>query len=105
MNGMKNYFQVITMENKKRLEIRLDPETSELIDTLIARTNLTKSSLIKNALKVYASSLKNGHIFTIQYKATKEQNITHEKKSHEEINEKDWDTLIEEIMNEKEFKN
>lgn len=57
--------------NKKRLEIRLDPETSELIDTLIARTNLTKSSLIKTALKVYASTLKNGHIYTIRYKTEK----------------------------------
>lgn len=61
-----------TCQNKKRLEIRLDPETSELIDTLIARTNLTKSTLIKTALKVYASSLKKGHIITIRYKANEE---------------------------------
>ena len=74
--------------NKKRLEIRLDPETSELIDSLIARTQLTKSSLIKNALKVYASGLKNGHIYTIRLKQ--------EKLLIDEPTE-EWDKMIDEL--------
>ena len=83
-------------ENKKRLEIRLDPETSELIDTLIARTNLTKSSLIKTALKVYASSLKKGHIITIRYKAIEEavrKNLIEE----DPIDKLDWDTIVDDM--------
>lgn len=56
-------------KNKNRLELRLDPESLELLNSLIARTQLTKTSLIKTALKVYASTLKKGHIMTIKYKA------------------------------------
>lgn len=68
------------MINKNRLEIRLDPESLELLNSLMNRTNLSKTSLIKTALKVYASTLKKGHIFTIKYKAE----FTDEKKSHDE---------------------
>ena len=56
-------------QNKNRLELRLDPESLELLNSLIARTQLTKTSLIKTALKVYASTLKKGHIMTIKYKS------------------------------------
>ena len=55
-------------KNKNRLEIRLDPESQSLLDSLIVRTALTKTSIIKNALKVYASTLKNGHIYTVRLK-------------------------------------
>lgn len=72
------------MKNKNRLELRLDPESLELLNSLIARTQLTKTSLIKTALKVYASTLKKGHIMTIKYKAE----VIDEKKSHEEDQEK-----------------
>lgn len=83
---------------KKRLELRLDPETSELIDTLLVRTGLTKSSLIKNALKVYAGTLKNGHIFTIRYKAEK-QSISKEIKKPKNEDTRTFEELIEDLDN------
>lgn len=55
-------------KNKNRLEIRLDPESQQLLDSLIVRTSLTKTSLIKKALKVYASTLPKGHIYTVKIK-------------------------------------
>lgn len=57
-------------QNKNRLEIRLDPESQQLLDSLVVRTSLTKTSIIKNALKVYASTLKNGHIYTVKIKGS-----------------------------------
>lgn len=60
-------------QNKNRLEIRLDPESQALLDSLMVRTSLTKTSIIKNALKVYASTLKNGHIYTVKLKGSKEE--------------------------------
>lgn len=59
--------------NKNRLEIRLDPESQALLDSLVVRTSLTKTSIIKNALKVYASTLKKGHIYTVILKGSKEE--------------------------------
>lgn len=56
--------------NKNRLEIRLDPESQSLLDSLVVRTSLTKTNIIKNALKVYASTLKNGHIYTVKIKGS-----------------------------------
>lgn len=61
------------MKNKNRLEIRLDPESQQLLDSLVVRTSLTKTSIIKNALKVYASTLKNGHIYTVKIKESTEK--------------------------------
>lgn len=81
---------------KKRLELRLDPETSELIDTLLVRTGLTKSSLIKNALKVYAGTLKNGHIFTIRYKSEK-QSISEEIEKPKNEDTRTFEELIEDL--------
>ena len=57
-------------KKKNRLEIRLDPDSHALLDSLIVRTSLTKTSIIKNALKVYASALKNGHIYTVKLKGS-----------------------------------
>ena len=75
-------------KNKNRLEIRLDPESQSLLDSLIVRTALTKTSIIKNALKVYASTLKNGHIYTVRLKG------------NEPINEEkhDWEENLEETI-------
>lgn len=91
------------MKNKSRLEIRLDPESQELLSSLVARTNLTKTSLIKLALKVYASTLKKGHVFTVKL----EGKVFDKKKSHdEEITEnnnpnweEDWDKNLKELEN------
>ena len=68
------------MKNKNRLEIRLDPESQSLLDSLVVRTALTKTSIIKNALKVYASTLKNGHIYTVRVK----QNENYEREEPDE---------------------
>lgn len=80
-------------QNKKRLELRLDPESEQLLNTLLARTGLTKTSLIKLSLKVYASTLKKGHIMTIKYKAE----VIDEKKSHKEDQEKSTIDLDDEL--------
>lgn len=73
--------------NKNRLEIRLDPESQSLLDSLVVRTALTKTSLIKTALKVYASTLKKGHIYTVRLKGDEpiEQN-------------KEWEEDLEETI-------
>lgn len=86
------------MKNKKRelLQIRLDPETSELVNSLLARTNLTKTSLIKNALKVYAGTLKNGHIFTIRYKAEK-RSISEKIEKPKNEDTRTFEELIEDL--------
>lgn len=89
---------MMTTNKKKRLELRLDPETSELIDTLLVRTGLTKSSLIKNALKVYAGTLKNGHIFTIRYKAEK-RSISEEIEKPKNEDTRTFEELIEDLDN------
>lgn len=85
-------------QNKNRLEIRLDPDSLELLNSLIARTSLTKTSLIKKALIVYASALKNGHIYTVKLKG---EAIKEEKplKNEEQIEEPglSYEEIFEEL--------
>lgn len=69
---------------KNRLEIRLDPESQQLLDSLVVRTSLTKTSLIKKALKVYASTLPKGHIYTVKLKEVPQ---IEEEISNEELEE------------------
>lgn len=76
-------------KNKNRLEIRLDPESQQLLDSLVVRTSLTKTSIIKNALKVYASTLKNGHIYTVRLKGSEIED-----KKEDQPWEKDLDETI-----------
>lgn len=84
------------MKNKNRLEIRLDADTLELLNSLIARTSLTKTSIIKKALIVYASALNKGHIYTVHLKGEKSiDSKEDEKKSHQYQIEK-----IQEIIEE-----
>lgn len=85
------------MENKKRLELRLDPDTVALLDSLLARTNLTKTSLIKKALVVYASTLNKGHIFTVQYKQTQFSNEKNEKRIEDN---RSFEEIIEDLEKE-----
>lgn len=80
--------------NKNRLEIRLDPDSLELLNSLIARTSLTKTSLIKKALIVYASSLKNGHIYTV---ALKQKPGKIENKHEEEVEDQQEINIDEEF--------
>lgn len=87
--------------NKNRLEIRLDPESQELLNSLMNRTNLSKTSLIKTALKVYASCLKKGHIFTIALKSASKievkQDIEEPTKESNPNWQEDWDKTMKDI--------
>ena len=84
--------------NKNRLEIRLDPESQALLDSLVVRTSLTKTSIIKNALKVYASTLKNGHIYTVKLKGSKEEpEITGINDEKDEEPQMSYDEIMEEL--------
>lgn len=89
------------MTNKNRLEIRLDPDSQQLLDSLIARTNLTKTSLIKKALIVYASTLKKGHIYTVKLKAEASKIIEDEPQNeiYEEISDEEWNKVMKDLEN------
>ena len=80
--------------NKNRLEIRLDPDSQSLLDSLMVRTSLTKTSIIKNALKVYASALKGGHIYTVKLKGETIKET--EKPQNNKIDEEEQNQFIEE---------
>ena len=87
----------IMNQNKNRLEIRLDPDSLELLNSLIARTSLTKTSLIKKALIVYASALKNGHIYTVTLK----KKVYHfDDQPNEEPENKNWEEDMNKIIEE-----
>ena len=81
-------------KNKNRLEIRLDPDSQSLLDSLMVRTSLTKTSIIKNALKVYASALKGGHIYTVKLKGETIKET--EKPQNNKIDEEEQNQFIEE---------
>ena len=72
------------MKNK-RIDIRIDPETEELLTSLCLRYNDTKSEIIRKALKTMASKTK--HYITIGY-------YDAESNKKEEINEEDMQTAI-----------
>lgn len=57
------------MKNK-RIDIRIDPETEELLTSLCLRFNDNKSGIIRKALKCLAG--KNKHYITIGYFEGKE---------------------------------
>lgn len=57
-------------QNKKRLEITLANDEYALLESLSSRFNISKSSVIKQALKVFASKRKHGWTTWIQ-EATK----------------------------------
>lgn len=87
-------------KQKKRLEITLTNEDIELLNSLASRFNITKSNVIKQALKVFAAKRK--HIFTISYKqATKcfdfndDNNYYEPQKNSEEISDEEWNKLFE----------
>ena len=87
-------------QNKNRLEIRLDPDSLELLNSLIVRTSLTKTSIIKNALKVYASTLKNGHIYTVKIKGSNiKAETTAINDDNNEVDEMAWKEIKESLEN------
>lgn len=58
------------MKDKERLKITLSPEDRILLDSLANRFNRSKSSILHEALIVYAS--KNKHNLTIIYRMKEE---------------------------------
>lgn len=65
-------------KNKKRLEITLTTEDLELLNSLSLRFNISKSNVIKQALKILASKKK--HIYTVALydNKAKDEEITEE---------------------------
>lgn len=52
-------------KNNKNFQITLDPDSSTILETLAARFKTSKSIIIRNALKVYAS--KKNHSIRLNY--------------------------------------
>lgn len=72
------------MKNK-RIDIRIDPETEELLTSLCLRFNDNKSGIIRKALKCLAG--KNKHYITIGYFEGKEPSKQLNNQVEEEDNE------------------
>lgn len=58
-------------KNKKRLEITLTAEDLELLNSLSLRFNISKSNVIRQALKILASKKK--HIYTVALYESKDK--------------------------------
>lgn len=74
-------------KNKKRLEITLATEEIELLNSLSLRFNISKSNVIKQALKVFASKRK--HCYSVYLKEKDYNNQVEDQPSNE-----DWDNII-----------
>lgn len=93
--------------NKKRLEITLTNEEMTLLTSLSERFNISKSNVIKQALKVFAS--KRSHYLTLSYR---EVNLAEQptkgakirSKEDNEITVDDWDKLFEKNQQKNESK-
>lgn len=91
----------------KRLEITLTLDEMTLLESLSVRFNISKSSVIKQALKVFASKRK--HYLTLSYR---EVNVSEEPNKGAVIREKEdnkndtelkkkWDKLFDDEFNQK----
>ena len=95
----------------KRLEITLTSEELDLLNSLSSRFNITKTQVIKQALKVFASKRK--HYLTISYKEISEYEETPGKKARKkeemnknQISDEEWKKIVgEEPKEEKEDTN
>ena len=74
-------------KNKKRLEITLTTEDLELLNSLSHRFNISKSNVIKQALKVFAAKRK--HCYSIYLKEKDYKNQIDDQPSDE-----DWNNII-----------
>lgn len=79
------------MKNK-RIDIRIDPETEELLTSLCLRFNDNKSGIIRKALKCLAG--KNKHYITIGYFEGKEPS----KQINNQVDETNQETSEEQIQ-------
>ena len=85
------------MKNK-RIDIRIDPETEELLTSLCLRFNNNKSEIIRKALKCLAG--KNKHYITIGYFEGKEpskQLNNQVKTNKDESNEETFNELLKKL--------
>ena len=89
-------------KNNKNFQITLDPESATVLETLAARLNTSKSIIIRNALKVYAS--KKYHSIKLQYSTLQEVEQTELKPSSDNSikpmtpeDEKLWEQFINEM--------
>lgn len=83
-------------QNKKRLEITLANDEYALLESLSSRFNISKTNIIKQALKVFASKRKHGWTTWIQ-EATKKQDTNKKEDWEQEAENKTWDELMEDI--------
>lgn len=85
-------------KNNKNFQITLDPESAEILETLAVRFKTSKSIIIRNALKVYAS--KKTHFIKVAYSTLREVEQTELKPSREEsITDEDWNRTLQELEN------
>ena len=70
-------------KNNKNFQITLDPESASILETLAIRFKTSKSIIIKNALKVYAS--KKAHFIRLSYSTLLEVEQTEQKPSSKKV--------------------
>lgn len=70
-------------KNNKNFQITLDPESAELLESLAVRFKTSKSIIIRNALKVYAS--KKVHFIRMTYSTLLEVEQTEQKPSSKKV--------------------
>lgn len=70
-------------KNNKNFQITLDPESAELLESLAVRFKTSKSIVIRNALKVYAS--KKVHYIRMSYSTLLEVEQTEQKPSSKKV--------------------
>ena len=87
MNGKKRK-NMIKKENKL-IQITLDPESLELLNSLASRFHISKTDLIKQAIKIFAASKKHHYHVYINTNETVEniQSKTKETVSDEQMEE------------------
>lgn len=75
-------------KDKKRLEITLATEDLELLNSLSLRFNISKSNVIKQALKVFAAKRKHCYSVYIKEKDYKEQ-------INDQPSNENWEDIIQ----------
>ena len=82
-------------KNNKNFQITLEPESATILETLAKRYKTTKSIIIKNALKVYASKKK--HLITLTYYEPTLQEVEQTEQNNKKITDQEWDEMIKEL--------
>lgn len=74
-------------KNKKRIEITLSNEDNQMLESLSSRFNITKSEVIRQAIKIFAS--KHRHVYKVYIQESKLE-------ENNQVNNQpeDWDTII-----------